>query len=72
MDNPKAAIGCCCCVTAVVAIAFFVFFSFSSLDAQEFGLDYSSISKTIDRSVYGSGYHFLGFGHKFIRYPSVI
>ena len=72
MDDPKKVIGCCCCVTAVIAIAGLVFFSFSSLDAQEYGLDYSSISKTIDDKVYTSGYHFLGFAHSFIVYPSVV
>ena len=61
-----------CCITAVVLIVVLVFFSFSSLDANEYGLDYSRISKTLDTTVYSSGYHFLGFGHKFIIYPSSI
>lgn len=71
-DDPKAAICCCCTVTCLVAIGAMVWFSFAALDAYEYGLDYSSITKTIDKKVYGSGYHFLGFGHSFIRYPSTV
>ena len=71
-DDPKKMIGCCCCVTALVAIVFFIFMSYSSLDAQEYGLDYSTISKTIDKQVYTSGYHFLGFAHSFIIFPTVL
>jgi hypothetical protein len=48
-----------------------LFMSFSSLDASEYGLDYNSITKTIDPKYYGSGIYFLGFGHSFLRYPSV-
>ena len=71
-DDPKQAVCICCCITSVVAIGFFVFFSFASLDAYEYGLDYSSITKTVDQTVYGPGYHFLGFGHSFIVYPSTV
>ena len=71
-DDPKAAICCCCTVTALIAIGVMTFFSFSSLDAFEYGLDYSGITKSLDSSVYTSGYHFLGFGHTFLRYPSTV
>mmetsp|Transcript_38727 Transcript_38727/g.37072 ORF Transcript_38727/g.37072 Transcript_38727/m.37072 type:complete len:107 (+) Transcript_38727:18-338(+) len=71
-DDPKQAVCCCCTLTAIVAIGVFLFFSFASLDAYEYGLDYSSITKTIDDQLYLPGYHFLGFGHSFIKYPSVV
>ena len=71
-DDPKQAICCCCTLTSLVAIGFFVFFSYATLDAYEYGLDYSSITKSVDISIYGPGYHFLGFGHKFIVYPSTV
>jgi regulator of protease activity HflC (stomatin/prohibitin superfamily) len=48
------------------------FLSFSSLDAGEYGLDYSFITKNIDVTVYGPGFHFLGFGHSFLVYPSTV
>ena len=48
-EDPKACIGCCCCVTLLVCSGIIVFFSYGSLDAQEYGLDYSSITKTIDK-----------------------
>ena len=49
MEDPRKVIGGCCCITFVVGIAFFVFMSYSSLDAQEYGLDYAKIAKTIDK-----------------------
>ena len=72
MENSGKTIICGCCVTAVVACVFLVFFSFSSLDAQEYGLDYNGISKSIDDKIYTSGYHYLGFAHSFIKYPTVL
>jgi hypothetical protein len=71
-DETKRSIMCGCCLLAVASIGVLVFFSYASLDAAEYGLDYSSITKTIDNKYYGSGYHFLGFGHSFIRYPSTV
>ena len=72
MDGgPKIAICCACTLFAILAVAVLLFMSFSSLDASEYGLDYNSITKTIDPKFYGSGIYFLGFGHSFIRYPSV-
>lgn len=71
-DDPKKLITCCCCLTALITIGVVAFFSYSSLDVNEYGLDYSSLTKTIDRNYYGSGYHMLGFGHSFIRYPSTV
>ena len=71
-EDPKQAVCCCCSLTAIVAIGALVFFSYSTLDAQEYGLDYSGITKSIDSKFYGSGYHFLGFGHSFLRYPSTV
>jgi len=47
-DDPKKAICCCCTVTSLVAVGLMVFFSYASLDATEYGLDYSGITKTID------------------------
>lgn len=71
-DDTKRSVCCSCCLLAVASIGILVFMSYSSLDASEYGLDYSSITKTIDRKYYGSGYHYLGFGHSFIRYPSTV
>lgn len=72
VDDPKQAVCCCCMLTALIAVGVFVFFSFASLDAYEYGLDYSGITKTVDSTVYPPGYHFLGFGHKFLVYPSTV
>lgn len=71
-DNPKAVVSCCCLLTLLVSAGLFMFFSYSSLDAYEYGLDYSSITKTVDSKVYGPGYTYLGFGHSFLVYPSTV
>jgi len=47
--------------------------SFSKLDANEVGLDYSANSLTIDTSqLYSPGVQFLGVGHEFIKFPTNI
>ncbi len=71
-DSPKKAICCCCTLISVVALVILGLFSYASLDATELGLDYSGITKTIDSTIYSSGYHFLGFGHSFVRFPSTV
>lgn len=42
---------------------------FSSLDATEYGLDYSWLSKTIDPIARFNGLYFIGIGHSFIKFP---
>jgi len=42
---------------------------FSSLEATEFGLDYSWLSKTINPQVKENGLYFIGIGHSFIKFP---
>lgn len=58
-----------CCLTVIVVIIF-VSLSISSLPVNTFGLDYSPITKTISEQTYDSGFHFIGFMHKFLEYPS--
>lgn len=48
MEDASKAICCFCSVTTLVALGVFLFFSFASLDAYEYGLDYSRITKTLD------------------------
>ena len=63
---------CICCSVCLMAIVviIFVILSFSSLPVNTYGLDYSPITKQINDNVYSSGYHYIGFMHKFIEYPS--
>ena len=72
MADLSKSICCCCSITTIIATGVLVLFSYASLDATEYGLDYSKITKTIDKTVYSSGYHFLGFGHSFVRFPSTV
>ena len=72
MDNPKVLTCCGCSALTLILAGVYVIFSFSSLDATEYGLDYNSITKSIDQNVFTSGYHFLGFAHSFIKFPSTV
>lgn len=73
MDDPRKAIGIGCCCLSTIGLVILVFMSYSTLDATEIGLDYSSITKSLDKNnIYQSGYHFIGFGHKFIKFPSTV
>ena len=60
-----------CCCFIIVGVVLLVL-GFSTLEATEYGLDYSWISKTVDRKVYDNGLHFLGIGHSFIRFPKMV
>jgi len=42
---------------------------FATLEANEYGLDYSWISKTISTEVKTSGFYYIGVGHSFIKFP---
>ena len=72
MDDPRKAIGLGCCCLSAIGLTILIFMSYSTLDATELGLDYSSITKSVDQTIYQSGYHFIGFGHKFIKFPSTV
>ena len=56
----------------IVVGGILIILGFSTLEATELGLDYSSISKNVDRQIYQNGLHFLGIGHSFIRYPKMV
>jgi len=63
--------GLCICICAVSCITGLVLLilGFSSLEATEWGLDYSWISKTIDPTVRENGLYFIGIGHSFYKFP---
>lgn len=64
-------IGCSCCVFVVCLIMYFVL-SISTLPVNTWGIDYSPITKQINPFIYDSGFHMIGFMHKFIEYPSQV
>ena len=59
---------CCSCFTAFLLIIF----GFASLEATEFGLNYSWISKTISPNIKENGLYFIGIGHSFIKFPKTV
>lgn len=63
--------GACCVAVLIPSIIMFAC-SFATLSQTQMGLDYSSISQTVDSTVYRSGLHFIGLGHSFIVYPTTL
>lgn len=63
--------GTCCGISSFI-LFLMIILSFSSLDYNEVGLDYSSITKTISPKIYSAGIHFLGIGHEFITFPKTV
>lgn len=57
-----------CALILVTGIVLLIL-GFSSLEATEFGLDYSWLSKTISPMIYSNGLYFIGIGHSFIKFP---
>ncbi|CAI2376866.1 unnamed protein product [Moneuplotes crassus] len=66
------AVGVGSLIVGVIAILILIFTSFRSLEVNEIGLNYSGITKSVDRDLYTSGIHFLGVGHSFIKYPTTV
>jgi len=69
--NENVMKGVCICILATACITgtILLILGISSLEATEFGLDYSWISKTINPVVKENGLYFIGIGHSFIRFP---
>jgi len=64
---------CIVCVVLLIIAIVLISVSFSKLDANEVGLDYSANSLTIDTTqLYQPGVQFLGVGHSFIKFPTNI
>mmetsp|Transcript_32959 Transcript_32959/g.50417 ORF Transcript_32959/g.50417 Transcript_32959/m.50417 type:complete len:181 (+) Transcript_32959:6-548(+) len=71
MSSLSQCICCGVCTISVIVVVFLVL-SFSSIPVNTYGLDYSPITKTMNSQIYTSGFHYLGFMHKFIEYPSTM
>jgi hypothetical protein len=67
--------GCVVCSIIVIVIIILVSLSFSSLEPNEVGLDYSANSLTISSNngeLYTAGRTFLGVGHSFLKFPKAV
>lgn len=61
------------CVCSTVACLLILFYSaWSVLEPWEMGLDYSMMSQSISPVTWGTGYHLIGVGHKFLRFNSTV
>lgn len=63
---------CIICGVLIVGGGILLILGFSSLEATELGLDYSSITKSVSNANFTNGITFLGIGHSFIRFPKMI
>ncbi|EGR27141.1 SPFH domain band 7 family protein [Ichthyophthirius multifiliis] len=61
-----------CLGISIITLFTLLLSSFNSLEVNEYGLDYSSISKSIGKKPYSAGIHFLGVGHSFIKFPKTV
>lgn len=60
------------CGLFIIVGGIFLILGFSVLEATEIGLDYSWVSKNVDKRIYDNGLYFLGIGHSFIRFPKMV
>ena len=68
----KLALCGACVVFVFVPSIILIALSFASLDETELGIDYNSISLSLETMYSASGLYFLGLGHYFITYPRTI
>jgi len=59
-------------VVVVVASAVILILSFDTLEYQEYGLNYSWVSETVEDRPYTSGRYYLGLGNHFIKFPRMV
>lgn len=59
-------------VVAGIATVVLLIFSFDSLEYQEYGLNYSKITETVEAKPYTSGRYYLGIANHFIRFPRMV
>ena len=67
----KYVCGCCCCYSCFCSFLLIIF-GFATLEATEFGLNYSWISKSISPNIKENGLYFIGIGHSFIKFPKTV
>jgi hypothetical protein len=57
-------------VSTVIGLIFlFIIYSYGSLEPREIGILYNSFDKTIDKTPYTGGAHFIGLFNNFIHFP---
>lgn len=72
MASPLQALVFCCTIISAITLFILILNSFSSLEFNDYGLDYSGITKGINPSPYTAGIYFLGIGHSFIKFPKTV
>lgn len=59
-------------VGSVIGIAILIWSGQSVLEPWQVGLDYSIITKSVSSTAWPSGRHWIGIGHTFIPFPSIV
>lgn len=57
---------------ALLVTGIIIALSFDSIEYTEYGLDYSSVSKTVGKTPFLGGIYLLGVGHSFIKFPRTV
>jgi regulator of protease activity HflC (stomatin/prohibitin superfamily) len=69
----KVKAGLIVCLVAIIVTISLIASAIHKLDTNEVGLDYSQNTLTIDfSSPYTGGIHWLGVGHRFIKFPTLL
>lgn len=66
------AVGLACIGGIVLSVLLLIYSSWSVLEPWEIGLDYSMVTQTIHADSWGTGRHWIGVGHKFLRFNSTV
>jgi len=69
VDGRVVGSGCICFGVVFVVSIGLIAGSIKCLGATEYGLDQNNVSSNIDPTVYGSGRHFIGLMHSFLKFP---
>eukprot|EP01015_Nassula_variabilis_P023204 TRINITY_DN4329_c0_g1_i4.p2 TRINITY_DN4329_c0_g1~~TRINITY_DN4329_c0_g1_i4.p2 ORF type:complete len:308 (-),score=28.49 TRINITY_DN4329_c0_g1_i4:122-1045(-) len=72
MANPLAQMCGICAAVSALTFLILLIGSFSSLEYNEYGLDYSWVTKSVNEKPYSNGLHYLGVGHHFIKFPKSV
>lgn len=71
LNNTEKNLAYCILFGAGLFVAL-LFFSFEMLNTDQFGLNMSDISMRLENTTYGPGWHFIGVGHRFIKFPKTV
>eukprot|EP00440_Ansanella_granifera_P007799 gb/GFBE01008438.1/.p1 GENE.gb/GFBE01008438.1/~~gb/GFBE01008438.1/.p1 ORF type:complete len:313 (+),score=72.48 gb/GFBE01008438.1/:1-939(+) len=61
-----------CAGVAGLILLFLIYSAWGVLEPWEVGLDYNMVTQSVSEDAWGSGRHWIGVGHTFVRFPSTV